>query len=100
MDFEKLSDRLKGFLQAAQTIALRDGNPQVTPEHFLKALLDDEQGLAAGLIARAGGDPKLALARTDAALAKLPKVSGSGAQAPQMTPALGRVLDQAEQMAT
>jgi ATP-dependent Clp protease ATP-binding subunit ClpB len=100
MDFEKLSDRLKGFLQAAQTIALRDGNPQVTPEHFLKALLDDEQGLAAGLIARAGGDPKSALARTDAALAKLPKVSGSGAQAPQMTPALGRVLDQAEQMAT
>ncbi len=100
MDFEKLSDRLKGFLQAAQTIALRDGNPQVTPEHFLKALLDDEQGLAAGLIARAGGDPKTALARTDAALAKLPKVSGSGAQSPQMTPALGRALDQAEQMAT
>jgi ATP-dependent Clp protease ATP-binding subunit ClpB len=100
MDFEKLSDRLKGFLQAAQTIALRDGNPQVTPEHFLKALLDDEQGLAAGLIARAGGDPKTALARTDAALAKLPKVSGAGAQAPQMTPALGRALDQAEQIAT
>ncbi|BAQ18690.1 ATP-dependent chaperone ClpB [Methyloceanibacter caenitepidi] len=100
MDFEKLSDRLKGFLQAAQTIALRDGNPQVTPEHFLKALLDDNQGLAAGLIARAGGDPKTALARTDAALAKLPKVSGSGAQSPQMTPALGRALDQAEQMAT
>ncbi|WP_108682774.1 ATP-dependent chaperone ClpB [Methyloceanibacter sp. wino2] len=100
MDFEKLSDRMKGFLQAAQTIALRDGNPQVTPEHFLKALLDDDQGMAAGLIARAGGDPKTALARTDAALAKLPKVSGSGAQSPQMTPALGRALDQAEQMAT
>ena len=82
MDFEKLSDRLKGFLQAAQTIALRDGNPQVTPEHFLKALLDDEEGLAAGLIA------------------KLPKVSGAGAQAPQMTPALARTLDQAEQIAT
>ena len=100
MDFEKLSDRLKGFLQAAQTIALRDGNPQVTPEHFLKALLDDEQGLASGLIARAGGDAKIALARTDAALAKLPKVSGAGAQAPQMTPALGRAVDQAEQIAT
>ncbi|MHA1134718.1 MAG: ATP-dependent chaperone ClpB [Alphaproteobacteria bacterium] len=100
MDFEKLSDRLKGFLQAAQTIALRDGNPQITPEHLLKALLDDEEGMAAGLIARAGGDPKTALARTDAALAKLPKVSGSGATQPQMTPGLARVLDQAEKIAT
>ncbi|ODR98238.1 ATP-dependent chaperone ClpB [Methyloceanibacter superfactus] len=99
MDFEKLSDRLKGFLQAAQTIAVRDGNPQITPEHFLKALLDDPEGLAAGLIGRAGGDPKTALMRTDAALAKLPKVSGSGATQPQMTPALSRVLDQAEQVA-
>jgi ATP-dependent Clp protease ATP-binding subunit ClpB len=99
MDFEKLSDRLKGFLQAAQTIAVRDGNPQITPEHFLKALLDDPEGLAAGLIGRAGGDPKAALMRTDAALAKLPKVSGAGATQPQMTPALSRVLDQAEQVA-
>ncbi len=100
MDFEKLSDRVKGFLQAAQTIALRDGNPQITPEHLLKALLDDNEGLAAGLIGRAGGDAKLALQRTDATLAKLPKVSGSGATQPQMTPGLARVLDQAEQMAT
>ena len=79
MDFEKLSDRLKGFIQAAQTIAVRDGNPQITPEHLLKALLDDPEGLAAGLIGRAGGDAKAALLRTDTALAKLPKVSGSGA---------------------
>jgi ATP-dependent Clp protease ATP-binding subunit ClpB len=100
MDFEKLSDRLKGFLQAAQTIAVRDGNPQITPEHVLKALLDDPEGMAAGLIGRAGGDAKVALERTDAALAKLPKVSGGGAQAPQMTPGLARVLDQAEQIAT
>ena len=100
MDFEKLSDRLKGFLQAAQTIALRDGNPQITPEHLLKALLDDPEGLAAGLIGRAGGDAKTALQRTDTALAKLPKVSGSGATQPHMTPGLSRVLDQAEQMAT
>jgi ATP-dependent Clp protease ATP-binding subunit ClpB len=99
MDFEKLSDRLKGFLQAAQTIAVRDGNPQITPEHLLKALLDDPEGLAAGLITRAGGDAKTALILTDAALAKLPKVSGSGATQPQMTPALSRVLDQAEQVA-
>ncbi|HUU24747.1 MAG TPA: ATP-dependent chaperone ClpB [Methyloceanibacter sp.] len=100
MDFEKLSDRLKGFLQAAQTIAVRDGNPQITPEHVLKALLDDPEGLAAGLIGRAGGDAKVALTRTDAALAKQPKVSGAGAQQPQMTPGLARVLDQAEQVAT
>ncbi|MEE8633198.1 MAG: ATP-dependent chaperone ClpB [Methyloceanibacter sp.] len=100
MDFEKLSDRLKGFIQSAQTIALRDGNPQITPDHLLKALLDDPEGMAAGLIGRAGGDAKEALRRTDAALAKLPKVSGSGATQPQMTPALSRVLDQAEQVAS
>jgi ATP-dependent Clp protease ATP-binding subunit ClpB len=100
MDFEKLSDRLKGFLQAAQTIAVRHGNPQIVPEHLLKALLDDPEGLAAGLINRAGGNAKQALQRTDAALAKLPKVSGSGAAQPHMTPALSRVLDQAEQIAT
>lgn len=100
MDFEKLSDRLKGFIQSAQTIALRDGNPQITPDHLLKALLDDPEGLAAGLIGRAGGDGKQALKLTDAALAKLPKVSGSGATQPQMTPALSRVLDQAEQVAS
>jgi ATP-dependent Clp protease ATP-binding subunit ClpB len=100
MDFEKLSDRLRGFLQAAQTIAVRDGNPQITPEHLLKALLDDAEGLAAGLIGRAGGDARTALQRTDTALAKLPKVSGSGATQPQMTPGLSRVLDQAEHIAT
>jgi ATP-dependent Clp protease ATP-binding subunit ClpB len=100
MDFEKLSDRLKGFIQAAQTVAVREGNPQITPEHLLKVLLDDPEGMVSGLIARAGGNPKQALARTDAALAKLPKVSGSGATQPHMSPALSRVLDQAEQMAT
>jgi len=100
MDFEKLSDRLKGFLQSAQTLAVREGNPQITPEHFLKVLLDDPEGLAAGLIGRAGGDPKQALERTEAALAKLPKVSGSGASQPHMAVTLARVMDQAEQMAT
>ncbi len=100
MDFEKFSDRLKGFVQAAQTIAVRDGNPQITPEHLLKALLDDPEGLVSGLITRAGGNAKQALARTDAALAKLPKVSGGGASQPQLSPALSRTLDQAEQMAT
>ena len=100
MDFEKLSDRLKGFLQSAQTLAVREGNPQITPEHFLKVLLDDPEGLASGLIGRAGGNAKQALEATEAALAKLPKVSGSGATQPAMAAALARVLDQAEQMAT
>jgi ATP-dependent Clp protease ATP-binding subunit ClpB len=100
MDFEKLSDRLKGFVQSAQTLAVREGNPQITPEHLLKVLLDDPEGLAAGLIKRAGGNPKQALEKTEAALAKLPKVSGGGAAQPHMAAALARVLDQAEQMAT
>jgi ATP-dependent Clp protease ATP-binding subunit ClpB len=100
MDFEKLSDRLKGFLQSAQTLAVREGNPQITPEHFLKVLLDDPEGLAAGLISRAGGNAKQVLEKTEAALAKQPKVSGSGASQPHMAVALARVLDQAEQMAT
>ena len=99
MDFEKLSDRLKGFVQSAQTVAIREGNPQITPEHLLKVLLDDPEGLAAGLIAKAGGRPKEALEHDEAALAKLPKVSGGGAQV-HMAPALARVLDQAEQMST
>ena len=80
MDFEKFSDRLKGFVQSAQTLAIREGNPQITPEHLLKVLLDDPEGLAAGLLTKAGGRPKEALERTEAALAKLPKVSGGGAQ--------------------
>jgi ATP-dependent Clp protease ATP-binding subunit ClpB len=100
MDFEKLSDRLKGFLQSAQTLAVREGNPQITPEHLLKVLLDDPEGLAAGLINRAGGYAKQALEQTEAALAKQPKVSGSGATQPHMAAALARVLDQGEQMAT
>jgi ATP-dependent Clp protease ATP-binding subunit ClpB len=99
MDFEKFSDRLRGFVQSAQTVAIREGNPQVTLEHLLKVLLDDPEGLAAGLITKAGGRPKEALERTEAALAKFPKVTGSGAQV-HMAPALGRVLDQAEQIAT
>jgi ATP-dependent Clp protease ATP-binding subunit ClpB len=100
MDFEKFSDRLKGFIQSAQTLALREGNPQITPEHLLKVLLDDPEGLASGLIQRAGGKPKEALERTEAALGKMPKVSGGGATQPHMAATLGRVLDQAEQMAT
>jgi ATP-dependent Clp protease ATP-binding subunit ClpB len=100
MDFEKFSDRLKGFVQSAQTLAVREGNPQITPEHLLKVLLDDPEGLVSGLITRAGGRPKEALERTEKALAKLPKVTGGGASQVYMAPATQRVLDSAEQLAT
>uniref|UniRef100_UPI002FCC3C3A Clp protease N-terminal domain-containing protein n=1 Tax=Bosea sp. (in: a-proteobacteria) TaxID=1871050 RepID=UPI002FCC3C3A len=96
MNIEKYTDRAKGFLQAAQTIAMREGHPQFTPEHVLKALLDDGEGMAAGLIDRAGGQSRLAKQMVDAALAKLPKVSGSGASGPNLTPALARVFGTAE----
>ena len=100
MDFEKLSDRLKDFSSRRRRLRSAKGTQQITPEHLLKVLLDDNEGLAAGLISRAGGNAKMALERTDAALAKLPKSSGSGAAQPHMAAALARVLDQAEQMAT
>ena len=79
MDFEKYTERARGFLQAAQNLAVREGHQQFTPEHILKVLLDDEEGLAAGLIERAGGRAREALAATERSLAALPKVSGSGA---------------------
>jgi ATP-dependent Clp protease ATP-binding subunit ClpB len=100
MNLEKFTDRAKGFLQSAQTVAIRMSHQQISPEHLLKALLEDEQGMAAGLIQAAGGDAKRAVSETDLALARLSAVSGSGAQS---TPGLNndavRVLDQAEQIA-
>jgi ATP-dependent Clp protease ATP-binding subunit ClpB len=100
MNLEKFTDRAKGFLQSAQTVAIRMSHQQIAPEHLLKALLQDEQGMAAGLITAAGGDAKRAASETDLALSKIPSVSGSGAQS---TPGLNndavRVLDQAEQIA-
>jgi ATP-dependent Clp protease ATP-binding subunit ClpB len=100
MNLDKFTDRAKGFLQAAQTVAIRMSHQRISPEHLLKALLEDNEGMAAGLIRAAGGDPAIAVRETDAALARVPAVSGSGAQA---TPGLDndavRVLDQAEQVA-
>jgi ATP-dependent Clp protease ATP-binding subunit ClpB len=100
MNLEKFTDRAKGFLQSAQTVAIRMNHQRISPEHLLKALLEDEQGMASGLIAKADGDAKIALAGTDAALAKMPAVSGSGAQ---QTPGLDndavRALDNAETIA-
>lgn len=99
MNFEKFTDRVKGFLQSAQGYAIREGHQQFTPEHMLKVLLDDEQGLAAGLIDRAGGRSKQALEKTEAALAKLPKISGSGEGQVNLTSALAKVFDQAQKVA-
>ena len=100
MDFEKLTDRARGFLQAAQTIAVREHQQRIAPAHLLKALLDDEQGMAAGLIEAAGGDAKTAKREVDALVAKIPSVTGSGAtQAPAMDGDTIRILDQAEQIA-
>ena len=100
MDIEKFTDRSRGFLQAAQTIAIREFHQRITPEHLLKALLDDEEGAAAGLIKAAGGDPVAARNATEAEIARQPKVQGSGAGQPQITPELVRILDAAQQAAT
>jgi len=99
MDFEKYTDRARGFVQSAQSLALPEGHQQFTPEHLLKVLLDDPEGLASGLIDRAGGRSREALSAVEAALAKLPKVSGSGAGQVYLAPALARVFDQAQKVA-
>ncbi|WP_046864232.1 ATP-dependent chaperone ClpB [Microvirga massiliensis] len=98
MDFEKYTERARGFVQAAQTIAMREGHPQFAPGHILKALLDDPEGLCAGLIDRAGGRSGEARTGIDLWLSKQPKVSGAAAQ-PQATRDLMRFFDAAEQAA-
>ncbi|WP_292528959.1 ATP-dependent chaperone ClpB [Methylocystis sp.] len=99
MNFEKYTERARGFVQSAQALATREGHQQFTPEHILKVLLDDDQGLSAGLIDRAGGRSREALAKTEAALAKLPKVGGSGAGQLYLAPATARLFDNAEKIA-
>ncbi|RYH06392.1 ATP-dependent chaperone ClpB [Tropicimonas sp. IMCC6043] len=99
MNMEKFTERSRGFLQAAQTIAMREEHQRMVPEHLLKAFLDDEEGLASNLIKRAGGSPERVLEAVDAALAKMPKVSGDGAQV-YLDQKLGRVLDEAEKIAS
>src|ERR1700758_580508 len=96
MDIEKYTDRSRGFIQSAQSLAQREGHQQFTPEHLLKVLLDDPEGLAAGLINRAGGNSRQAHAAVEAALAKRQKVSGGGAGQVYLDPALARVFDTAE----
>lgn len=98
MNIEKYSERVRGFLQSAQTKALADGHPQFTAEHVLKVLLDDEQGMAASLIERAGGSARDARAANDAALAKLPKTTGGNGQVYLSQP-LAKVFSTAEDAA-
>jgi ATP-dependent Clp protease ATP-binding subunit ClpB len=98
MNFELYTERARGFVQAAQNLAMREGHPQLQPGHLLKVLLDDPEGLCAGLIDRAGGQSRVALAQTEQWLAKQPKVSGN-ASAPQATRELMRLFDTAEQAA-
>ena len=99
MNIEKYTERARGFIQSAQSLAVREGHQQFTPEHILKVLLDDEEGLSAGLIDRAGGRSRDALRDTELALAKLPKVQGAGAGQLYLAPATARIFDNAEKIA-
>jgi ATP-dependent Clp protease ATP-binding subunit ClpB len=99
MELDKYTDRAKGFLQSAQTAALRRGHQRLTPEHLLEVLLEDAEGLCANLIRAAGGDPKLALTMVEAELNRLPRVEGSGAGQVYLSPELARLFEQAEKLA-
>ncbi len=99
MNLEKYTERARGFVQSAQSLALREGHQQFTPEHVLKVLLDDEEGLCAGLIDKAGGNSRQALQQVELALSKLPKVQGAGAGQLYMAPTTARVFDNAEKIA-
>jgi ATP-dependent Clp protease ATP-binding subunit ClpB len=99
MNIEKYTDRSKGFIQSAQSLALREGHQQFTPDHILKVLLDDPEGLAAGLIDRAGGNSRQALTAVEAALGRMPKVTGGGSGQVYLAPTTARVFDNAEKIA-
>ncbi|MFN8720149.1 MAG: Clp protease N-terminal domain-containing protein, partial [Rhodospirillales bacterium] len=99
MDFEKFTERSRGFVQSAQGLALRSGHQRLTPEHLAKVLLDDKEGLAATLIKAAGGDPERAHALIEQELKKIPVVEGAGANQFMLDPALARVFAQAEKIA-
>ena len=98
MDLSKFTERARGFVQAAQTIATRESHQRLTPDHLLKALMDDEQGLAANLITKAGGNPARVLAHVDQTLAKQPKVTGDAGQVYLDQPT-AKVLAEAETLA-
>ncbi|SNR48909.1 ATP-dependent chaperone ClpB [Puniceibacterium sediminis] len=98
MNLEKFTERSRGFIQAAQTIAMREGHQRLSPEHVLKALLDDDQGLASNLITRAGGAPERVRQAVDTAMTKIPKISGDTGQV-YLDSTTGKVLDEAEKIA-
>ncbi|PCI58734.1 MAG: ATP-dependent chaperone ClpB [Kordiimonadales bacterium] len=98
MDIERFTDRSRGFIQAAQTIAIRENHQRFTPEHILKALLDDKEGLAANLIRAAGGDSTAALKATEQHLGKMPQVEGSGAGQLHLDPLTAKVFAKAEEI--
>ena len=98
MDFEHYTERARGFLQSAQQLALREGHQRFLPEHILKVLLDDPEGLCARLIREAGGDPKLALANVELLLKKQPKVEGAGAGQLYLAPETARLFEQASEI--
>jgi ATP-dependent Clp protease ATP-binding subunit ClpB len=99
MDIEKYTERAKGFIQAAQSLALRRGHQRLMPEHLLLVLLEDKEGLAANLIRAAQGDPRLVLSAVETDLGKLPRVEGSGAGQVYLSPEIARLFEQAEQIA-
>ena len=99
MDIEKYTDRAKGFIQAAQSLALRRGHQRLMPEHLLLVLLEDKEGLAANLIRAAQGDPRVVLSAVETELGKLPRVEGSGAGQVYLSPEIARLFEQAEQIA-
>jgi ATP-dependent Clp protease ATP-binding subunit ClpB len=99
MDLEKYTERSRGFIQSAQTLALRSGHQRLAPEHLLKVLLEDKEGLAANLIRAAGGDPAETLAEVERELAKQPRVEGNGAGQVFLSPELARIFDHAEKVA-
>src|SRR6188768_2133042 len=99
MNIEKYTERARGFIQSAQSLAQRDGHQQFSSLHMLKVLLDDSEGLAGGLIDRAGGNSRAILKATEDALKKLPKVSGSGAGQVYLAPELARAFDASEKAA-
>src|ERR1051326_3066270 len=99
MEFDKYTERSKGFVQSAQGLAQRRGHQQLTPEHLLKVLLDDKEGLAANLIRAAGGDPVPVRSAVDAALERLPRVEGAGAGQVYLSSDTARLFDEAEKVA-
>src|SRR5882762_8374760 len=99
MEFEKYTERSKGFVQSAQGLALRSGHQRLTPEHLLKILLDDKEGLSANLIRAAGGDPQAVSSAVEVELGRQPRVEGGGAGQVYLTPEIARVFEQAEQIA-